>query len=146
VLGDTEATISAIGKDFLMKNFKNTNNSINFKEIKQINVGGFLSDSGKSYVCNSTVNIVILTKVANRIKINKLTMHVIDNLRENVIVGFQDLTKIIGLVNIPVTFPDLNVINEVIKKSPISVQHEDPRKLKLINLSHGSQFSFNEFH
>jgi hypothetical protein len=121
VLGDTEATISAIGKDFLMKNFKNANNSINFKEIKQINVGGFLNNSEKSYVCNSTVDIIILNKVANRINMNKLTMHVIDNLRENVIlVRFQDLTKIIELVNISVTFPDLNVINEVIKKSSIS--------------------------
>jgi hypothetical protein len=145
VLGDTGASISAISVKKLEELQKI--GDITIQNIERLNINGFLKDSNQ-YTCNSTCELFVTTKTANRIKTTLIKFHIIENLREDVIIGFKDLTSssIVGIINIPIMSPDQEIVTEhmdrIKEKSAIKIlgESEDERKMKFKS----NQFTIDE--
>jgi hypothetical protein len=145
VLGDTGASISAISVKKLEELQKL--GDITIQNIERLNINGFLKDSNQ-YTCNSTCELFVTTKTANRIKTTLIKFHIIENLKEDVIIEFKDLTssRIVGIINIPIMSPDQEIVTEHLDrikgKSTIKIlgESEDERKMKF----NTNQFTINE--
>jgi hypothetical protein len=133
VLGDTGASISAISVKKLEELQKL--GDITIQNIERLNINGFLKDSNQ-YTCNSTCELFVTTKTANRIKTTLIKFHIIENLREDYCWDYQHSHYV-------TRSGDCNRTLDRIKgKSTIKIlgKSEDGRKMKF----NTNQFTIDE--
>jgi hypothetical protein len=133
VLGDMGASISAISVKKLEELQKL--GDITIQNIERLNINGFLKDSNQ-YTCNSTCELFVTTKTANRIKTTLIKFHIIENLREDYCWDYQHSHYV-------TRSGDCNRTLDRIKgKSTIKIlgKSEDGRKMKF----NTNQFTIDE--